>query len=328
MPPRRALLIRTGGLGDLICALPLYRTLQTAWPETQLDWLLGPRNACLGPYLRANGEVFSLPRLAWRRWIPGPLLRALQAAQYDLCLNTMPGFDTQSAWLCMAVGAHRTRGCPSRTGYRGLNQTFTEPVPAPNTQQHQVVKCLELIKDWTNGDASNDISLDIPTRLREAATVRLPAKPFAVLQISTTKRDFMHWPENYFVDLGRMLIKSGLGVIINAVPSEADRAQAMTTRIGPDAKVTCLEEMGGLLALLASAKLVVGSDGGGIHLAAAVGTHTVAFYAETNPLKWRPWQGHHIQFFTERRVVSDFTPAMVMEKIRQAGWLDVRPERQ
>jgi heptosyltransferase-3 len=41
--------------------------------------------------------------------------------------------------------------------------------------------------------------------------------------------------------------------------------------------------------LLKQAKLYVGPDTAVTHLAAAVGTPTLAIYGPTNPLKWSPW---------------------------------------
>ena len=53
-PPRRILVVRLNRLGDLICTLPLYRTLQLNWPEARIDWLLSNYNAVLAPFLRPS----------------------------------------------------------------------------------------------------------------------------------------------------------------------------------------------------------------------------------------------------------------------------------
>src|SRR5690348_14174317 len=40
-PPQSLCLLRTSALGDVTHVVPLVRTLQTAWPQTRLTWLIG-----------------------------------------------------------------------------------------------------------------------------------------------------------------------------------------------------------------------------------------------------------------------------------------------
>ena len=108
---------------------------------------------------------------------------------------------------------------------------------------------------------------------------------------------------------------------MNALPEERSIIEKLCAELGPRTRPVCFSDMGEYLGFLAAAKLVVGADGGGIHLAAAVGTHTLAFYAESSPVKWRPWQGDHVQFYTENRDVREITPAVVWDRIKRAGWL-------
>ena len=40
-PPRSICLLRLSALGDVTHVLPLVRTLQRAWPESTLTWIIG-----------------------------------------------------------------------------------------------------------------------------------------------------------------------------------------------------------------------------------------------------------------------------------------------
>lgn len=330
VPPRRVIIIRPGGLGDLICALPLYRTLESLWPECQLDWLLGPRNASLAPFLRTRGQSWSLlPEGSVRWWLPETLRRELQAARYDLAINAKPGFDSANAWLCLATGAAECRGCIDVRRTRLLNRAYSQPLPPPASMQHQVKKCLELIQGLGVEHPSDDTSLDVPETARARMQERLheqgigPGRPLVSFQITTTKRSFMHWPAEHFIALGRK-VSARATVMINAAPEDQAQAEALAQAIGGSTRAACFSEMADYLAFHAAAAVVVGSDGGGIHLAAAVGAHTVAFYSEASPLKWCPWRGDHAQFHAEGRPVAEFTPELVWEQIEAKAWLKER----
>src|SRR3954463_11274930 len=40
-PPQSICLLRTSALGDVTHVVPLVRTLQNAWPQTRLTWIVG-----------------------------------------------------------------------------------------------------------------------------------------------------------------------------------------------------------------------------------------------------------------------------------------------
>lgn len=330
VPPRRVIIIRPGGLGDLICALPLYRTLESLWPECRLDWLLGPRNAALAPFLRSRGQSWVLPpegRPRW--WLPGTFLRRLQASSYDLAINAKPGFDSANAWLCLATGAAERRGCIDVRRARLLNRVYSQPLLPPASMQHQVQKCLALLQGLECKHVSDDTSLEVleTGRRRMSEWLRKqgirPGEPLVSFQTTTTKRSFMRWPAEHFIALGRKLSKQST-VVISAAPEESCQAESLAQAIGGGTRAACFANMGDYLAFHEGVTIVVGSDGGGIHMAAAVGAHTVAFYSEASPLKWRPWRGDHVQFHAEGRPVAEFTPEMVWEQIEAKAWLKER----
>lgn len=325
-PPERILVIRLNRLGDLVCTLPLYRTLQANFPNAKIDWLLSNQNAVLAPFLRMKGRCFTFQRSRVRYWLPEPLLRDLQAQKYDLSISVKAGYDSLLAWISMAVNARRRIGFTGRTTQK-LEFAYTDPLPSPASHQHQVEKCLALLAPLQLTRQSNDSSLTIPHSARERVRQLMHSlghgegQPFAVFQLSSTKRPFCLWPLKHYVELGRRFLTAGIPVYANALPEERQIIEKLCAELGPRTRPACFSDMGEYLAFLASAKLVVGSDGGGIHLASSVGTHTVAFYTESSPVKWKPWQGEHIQFYSENRDVREITPAQVWERLRQSGWL-------
>ena len=96
-PPRRALVIRPGGIGDAVLFLPMLAELRRAWPQAEIDLLVEKRNAGV---VRGLGLVDRV--LLYDRF-PGDLPRAL-AAGYDVVVDTEQ-YHRASAIVAFLTGA-------------------------------------------------------------------------------------------------------------------------------------------------------------------------------------------------------------------------------
>jgi ADP-heptose:LPS heptosyltransferase len=260
-----------------------------------------------------------------RYWLPEKMLRDLQAQEYDLSVAVRSGYDSLLAWISMAVNARQ------RVGFVGKAHRFdfayNIPLPAPRGTLHQVEADLELMRDFNLPKRSDDISLELPSTARARARTLMSrwgitdARPFAVFQLSSAKKPASQWPLEHFIALGRRFLGRGIPVYANGLPVDRPSIEKLCAALGPSTRAACIADMGDYLGFLRAARVVVGSDGGGIHLAAAMGTHTAAFYSESSPAKWRPWQGEHLQFEARNGEAKQITPEQVWERLQATGWL-------
>ena len=165
-PPAKIIIVRLNRLGDLVCALPLYRTLQASWPHARIDWLLSSQNAVLAPYLKMKGRCFVFTRSRVRYWLPDQLLRQLQSESYDLSIAVKGGYDSLLAWISLAMNARRRIGFIGK-GTKRFDFAYTHPLDPPQSHAHQVEKCLSLVGDLKLPRPSDDISLQVPHSARE-----------------------------------------------------------------------------------------------------------------------------------------------------------------
>ena len=97
------------------------------------------------------------------------------------------------------------------------------------------------------------------------------------------------WPLERFIRLADELRADGLNVTAVLGPVEADRwRDGRIDRLRAAMPVLADAELPTVAGLLAAAELYVGNDSGASHLAAAVGTPTVALFGPTNPVHFRP----------------------------------------
>ena len=110
----------------------------------------------------------------------------------------------------------------------------------------------------------------------------LPAGPF-VVGCHATSRDDKLWPEAHWRALIAAFARAGFTVLL-PWGSDAERARSERLAAGEvAAKVPPRLSLPALAGVLARAELVVGVDTGLVHLAAALGTPTVALFVATDP---------------------------------------------
>jgi heptosyltransferase-1 len=106
--------------------------------------------------------------------------------------------------------------------------------------------------------------------------------PYAVL-LSATSRDDKLWDEANWIALGRALIAQGITPVLPGGSAlERERAARLAGAISGALAAPPLS-LFEAAALLGHAQLTVGVDTGLVHLAAALGTPTLAIYTATDP---------------------------------------------
>jgi ADP-heptose:LPS heptosyltransferase len=104
----------------------------------------------------------------------------------------------------------------------------------------------------------------------------------------STKR----WEPARFGEVARSLARRGLRIVVTAGPGEESYAGQAAKEID-GAMVMLGLSIPELAELVRGARLYVGNDSGPMHLAAAVGTPTVAIWGSSDSRRWRPWSVEH-----------------------------------
>ena len=116
MRARRFLIVRLSAIGDVIHTLPALMDLRSAFPGSQVDWLVEPASAGLLRNSNALDRVIEISTRGWRSAPFSPAtwkdiletVRLLRQRRYEAA------FDFQgllkSAWLARASGAEQVFG--------------------------------------------------------------------------------------------------------------------------------------------------------------------------------------------------------------------------
>ena len=289
-------------LGDTMMATPTVSAVRKMFPKAKLSILAKPVFTTFWKEYPGVDEVLGLGKGLGGFW---KTVSTLKQKQFDAAL-VMPT-SLSSAFLAFAAGV------PIRIGWGGeareifLTQVVTRPQPR---QEHLVWEYLELAQKGlemkvpgSSFQLQSPVTQEAVRGLRQvwADTGVPPQKAFIALAPGATYGPAKRWPLSYWRTLIQKLLKerSESLLIMGGLEEEAYLRPLME---GLDSKNSNrVHLLAGrttatiLAAMLSKCKLMVTNDSGPMHVAAAVGTPTVAIFGSSSPTWTRPFGlGHEV----------------------------------
>jgi heptosyltransferase II len=265
-------------IGDCVMALPAIESLASAFPFAHIHAFSGRHSAAVFRASDHISRVYLMPDQLTAARVPG-LAWNLRTAGHDWIVVL-----DRSRWVIAAAKS----STPPRL--------VTFPKSKPGIM-HEVDVYLAAVESVGVKPTTRVPRLEPDEESRTAATKLLQAlkPPFAVLHPGGAENPGMsmidkRWPVEHYGNLMRHLIEEGIRCVLTGGHADAGlcRRLAEQTEEG-----SCLNLAGELdlmasVAVVERASVYVGADTGMSHLAAAVGTPTVAMFGPTNPNRYAP----------------------------------------
>jgi heptosyltransferase-3 len=145
-----------------------------------------------------------------------------------------------------------------------------------------IQRCQEVVVGWK---AENILSV------RARIPFDMDVQPYVVLHAYPMYL-YKAWRQDAWIDLAGWLQQNGMRIVLTGGndPTEMANVEALQ-QLMPAGTVNVAGKLGfsEVAYLLSKARAYVGPDTVVTHLAAAVGTPTVALFGPSNPVKWGPW---------------------------------------
>ena len=287
-PPRSVCILRLSAIGDTCHVVPVVRTLQQAWPATQLTWIIGKTEARLMSLIEGI-EFITVDKRASVTALRA-LHRQLRGRRFDVLLHMQLALRASLVAQCVPasvkLGFDRARA-------RELQWLFTHARIAPRVREHVLdsffgfpaaLGITERLLRW---------DLPLPSAAHAYSERLIPDSQPTLLINPCSRHALRNWRAARYAALAEHAAgRHHMRVILVGGPSERERrmgaeiergcAVRLTNQIGKDT----LPE---LLALLARATVLVSPDSGPVHMATAVGTPVLGLYGATNPARSGPY---------------------------------------
>jgi heptosyltransferase-3 len=331
--PRRILVIRRDNIGDLVCTTPVFTALRNRYPNA---WIGALVNHYGKPVLDGNpdiDEVFSyrkakhrsagesLIRSYWDRWC---MLRELRKLDIDCVVLASPGYQKSAERLAKLVRPRHILGFDHGSGVPDIKVSVEA-----DRNVHQVVNAFRVLGPLgiEGPPPAPRIFPDATAVSRCRADYQGWATTVIGVHISARESD-RRWPDASFKALIEALLAMGnVTVVLTWAPGGQSRSEFpgddisaadLSKSINHAGLYFCrTETLADLISSLSLCQLVVCSDGGPVHLAAALGKAVVALFGSEDARLWHPWNVPYRLLQKPTRYVGDIPVDEVLQAAKE-----------
>lgn len=311
---KNILIIRRDNIGDLVCTTPLIEGAKTIFPDANIYLLI---NTVSQDVLKNNPFIKHVFVYRKAKHTVGKLAKVkvyferirmflgLRRITFDAVILANPAPCKYSLRLAKLAGVKHIIGAD--TGDKAITVPFKR---ADFRGTHQV----EMTYSYLS--ALSDTSVPIPQvsmwlteQERQQARNRIEGmhpgeRPVLAVHISN-RRDKGNWPlENYIDIIGLYLREHRFGSVLifwspqgtlgpNDVGDQHRAEQILAACQNSRVSLYPTSSIRELVAAFEYCDRVLCSDGGQMHLAAAVNKKQVVLFSETRIDEWHPWTGQH-----------------------------------
>ncbi len=277
------LVVRPSSLGDIVHTLALVSDVKALDPALPVDWVAEESFVSL---VRLDPRIRTVIPMAFRRWRNAPFApqswRELRAFRNALRREDYAFVLDLQEQVKGALVTRMARG--RRHGFD--RQSIREPLATwLDDVHHRIPRDQHFIdKSRALAAAALGYRVEGPPRWQfapPAAAALTPASRYALVFHATSRADKL-WPEERWRALLAHLAQAGIAPLLpwgNA--AEEARSQRLAAGV-EGAIVPPSRTLPELAALARTAEVVIGVDTGLTHLAAAMGTPTVAIFTATD----------------------------------------------
>ncbi len=316
----RILALVPGGIDDQILFFPTLDDLRVYYPTAEIDVIVEPRAKGAYRVCKSVDEVLTFD-FKDRNGLAdfGNLLGIIRDREYDVALSlAQRGSIELLLWMS---------GIPTRIGYEdNAGKWFlTKTVPL-KTEQYAAHRYHDLLQGLGINSPCPDLALSVPKpdiewAEREQQRLGIAESGYILIDGGSSQQPQEKGiAQVYPVEKWREILadiqqkQPDLPIVLLKNPEDAQVGAAMLQSL-PDLKITSPADIGKLAAMIAGANLIICTDSAPMHLAAAVGTYTIALFGATEVKKRLPQNEHCVGIQSPTQRVTDIKPEDVLKQI-------------
>ncbi|MBN1848273.1 MAG: lipopolysaccharide heptosyltransferase II [Deltaproteobacteria bacterium] len=306
--PNSILIIKLSSIGDVVHALPLLEVLRKNFSKARIDWLVEPDASQIIKGHKDIDHIIVSNRKSWSRQLIHSngkssakkeivqFIRELRRTNYDWVIDIQGLF--KSGILTFLSKGKRKVGLSTS---REFSSIFLTEQPCPvDIDQHALERYLAIAKHLRCDNAEWKGEIPIDTNANERIDTFIKNKGLQgkkVIAINPMARwNTKLWDPEKFALLADRIKKGWASEVIftGSVKDRSDIKRILNTMTERAIDLTGETTLKELACLYAKCDLLITTDSGPMHMAAAMGCPTVALFGPTAPWRTGPYGKGHV----------------------------------
>ncbi len=288
--PKSICIVRLSALGDVCNAVPAVRALQRQWPDCRITWIVGKTERALLEGLDGV-ELLAYDKKTGLRGI-WALRRQLKGRRFDLLLHMQAAL--RASLVSLAIKADVRLGFDDERA-KDHQQLFSNSQIPANPHAHVLDGFMDFARSCGAEVDRLEWRMPIPEQDRQAVSQRVGDGDYLVISPCSSQRvrNFRNWSvEGYAKVIDYAWQQHGIRTVLSGGNTELEQQYGQQLEQicqQPPINLIAKTPLKQLLALIESARLVLGPDSGPMHMATATGTPALGLYASSNPDRTGPY---------------------------------------
>jgi ADP-heptose:LPS heptosyltransferase len=306
---KKILLIKLRYVGDTILLQPVIDNIRNYLPDVHLSVMVNRGTEEILKDCPGIDELICYdrqalkhrPSLAGRVGDNIRFLHGIRENRFDLVIDFSQ--SDRASLITWLSGAPLRLGCDYENPLKRL--FFNRLIQADIRSMHIVDYQFKALEQLGIPISTRLLKIDVPDRIQEKIDAVIEASDLGRFDIKVAihpgaRREARMWRVERFAEIAKRL-KAAYGAGIAAITGDSEEGLIEQMR-GYGAPIDFRSSRLSLMemaALLKRCDLFIGNDTAPAHLAAAVGTKTVALFGPTFPLLWRPYSDRAAALFSD-----------------------------
>ena len=323
---KNILIIRRNNIGDMICAIPVFKTIRREFPHAHITVLADNTNAGIVEGASFIDEVIVYKKgdgIYKNKYIGHWNLFRQNEQKFDLAMALKIGYSSSLALITLISNARIRIGCiPEK--WHPLQLCYNLSVKGWKRwkSMHQIDALFEFLKTLGIENFIKDISIELTSDSINKAKEFFKERKIqtdnniVVFNISNNKPENT-WPIERFKETANVLSKQyKTTYIITSTLPDRDRALRLSKEIDTDSFYFETPEVMDFAAIVSESTLLICGEGGSMHIGAGVHTPTISLWGKFRPVKWLPYGEK--QFVIKRgEHVDSISAGDILEVVRK-----------
>jgi heptosyltransferase I len=341
------LIVKTSAIGDVTHTLPALNALRHHFPKAHITWLVEEASAEILKGHQALDRVLICRRKQWiKEFSPSRsffkilkeirnFIKTLRDTEYDLVID-FQGLLKSGIWVFFSRGKRKVGFGPGMDHAEHSYIFLNERVPAVSMEHHAVSRELMLLSAIGIPCSKIEFGFPIDTfdreKIKNLLRSHMISEADRVVAINPMARwDTKLWQSHKFAHVADRISENGFKVCFTGAKDDIDEIEKILSFMTHTAvNLAGKTSLKTLAALYEKAELVLTTDTGPMHIAAAINTPVVALFGPTASWRTGPFgDGHQVvgvkmdcspcfkRFCPTMACMNDITVDMVMGKIEK-----------